>query len=195
TISPLLTLVIVLVLPVAFVLTRTVTKRSRKYFAGQQKNLGDLNGHVEEMLTGHKIIKVFGRENESVRKFEEVNNKLYSMAWKAQFISGLIMPMMNFLNNIGFVAVCAFGGVMVTQGAMALGDLQAMIHYSRHFTQPITQTASIANILQATMAAAERVFEVLDEEEEVPDNPDAPEIHAIRGDVSFEGVQFGYKEG
>ncbi|MDD4769776.1 MAG: ABC transporter ATP-binding protein [Eubacteriales bacterium] len=194
TISPLLTLVIVLVLPVAFVLTRTVTKRSRKYFAGQQKNLGDLNGHVEEMLTGHKIIKVFGRENESVRKFEEVNNKLYNSAWKAQFISGLIMPMMNFLNNIGFVVVCAFGGVMVTRGAMALGDLQAMIHYSRHFTQPITQTASIANILQATMAAAERVFEVLDEAEEVPENPDAPEIDAIRGDVSFEGVQFGYKE-
>lgn len=193
-ISPLLTLVVVLVLPVAFALTRIITKRSRQYFVGQQKNLGELNGHIEEMLTGHKIIKAFSREKQSLEKFKEVNDRLYNSGWKAQFISGIIMPMMNFLNNLGFVAVCALGGFLVARGAMALGDLQAMIHYSRHFTQPITQTASIANIMQATMAAAERVFEVLDEEEEAPDNPDAPEIRESRGAVSFQGVQFGYKK-
>lgn len=194
-ISPLLTLVVVLVLPVGFALTRIITKRSRKYFVGQQKNLGELNGHIEEMLTGHKIIKAFSREKQSLEKFKQVNNRLYNAGWKAQFISGIIMPMMSFLNNLGFVAVCALGGFLVGRGNMALGDLQAMIHYSRHFTQPITQTASIANILQATMAAAERVFEVLDEEEEVPDNPNAPEISSVRGSVNFAGVQFGYDEG
>ena len=193
-ISPLLTLVTVLVLPAAFVLTRWVTKRSRKYFSGQQKNLGALNGHVEEMLTGHMVIKAFGREGESVRRFQEVNDKLYDSAWKAQFSSGLIMPLMSFLNNIGFVVICAVGGVLVVRGTMVIGDLQAMIDYSRHFTQPITQTASIANILQATMAAAERVFEVLDEEEEVPDSPEALELDELRGEVSFQGVQFGYTE-
>lgn len=193
-ISPLLTLITLLILPAAFVLTGQVTKRSRKYFSGQQKHLGELNGHVEEMLTGHKIIKAFGREQESVRQFEEVNAKLYNSAWKAQFISGLIMPVMNFLNNIGFVLICAMGGILVARGSLPLGDMQAMIQYSRHFTQPIVQTASIANILQATMAAAERVFEVLDEEEEVPDSPKAPELPEPKGDVNFLGVRFGYKD-
>lgn len=193
--SPLLTLVTLLILPAAFVVTRKVASRSRKYFSGQQKNLGELNGHVEEMLTGHKVIKAFGREQKSMEQFEEVNERLYNSAWKAQFISGLIMPLMNFLNNIGFVMICAVGGVLVASGSLAIGDMQAMIQYSRHFTQPITQTASIFNILQSTMAAAERVFEVLDEEEEVGDNPGAPEIADSRGDVSFQDVQFGYKEG
>ena len=194
-ISPLLTLVVVLVLPAAFGLTRFITKRSRRFFTGQQKSLGELNGHVEEMLTGHKIVKAFSLEGQSQAKFEQVNDRLYNAGWKAQFISGIIMPAMNFLNNLGFVAVTAIGGVLVARGALLLGDLQAMIQYSRHFTQPITQTASIANILQATMAAAERVFEVLDEEEEVPDNPAAPEIKELRGEVKFSGVQFGYEEG
>lgn len=192
-ISPLLTLVTVLVLPLAFVVTRMIASRSRKYFSGQQKNLGELNGHVEEMLTGHKIVKAFGREQQSVEKFEEVNNRLYETAWKAQFISGLIMPLMGLLNNIGFVAVCAVGGVLVTRGTLLIGDMQAMIQYTRHFTQPIAQTASIANILQATMAAAERVFEVLDEEEELPNKADSKDIHDVKGQVSFEKVQFGYK--
>lgn len=193
-ISPLLTLVVVLVLPVAFALTRYITKSSRKYFAGQQKYLGELNGHIEEMLTGHKIIKAFSQEGQALATFEAVNDRLYSSGWKAQFISGIIMPMMNFLNNLGFVAVSALGGVLVAKGSLALGDLQAMIQYSRHFTQPITQTASIANILQATMAAAERVFEVLDEEEETPDRPDAVEIQELKGAVRFKGVHFAYKD-
>lgn len=192
-ISPLLTLVVVLVLPAAFLLTRFVTRRSRKYFVGQQKDLGELNGHIEEMLTGHKVIKAFSRERQALDKFKAVNDRLYNSGWKAQFSSGIIMPLMSFLNNLGFVAVCAFGGFLVAKGSMRLGDFQAMIHYVRHFTQPITQTASIANIMQATMAAAERVFEVLDEEEEIPDNPDAPTIVAPRGNVEFHGVQFGYE--
>lgn len=192
-ISPLLTLIAVLVLPAAFLLTRYVTKRSRKYFAGQQKDLGELNGHIEEMLTGHKIIKAFSRERQALDKFKAVNDRLYNSAWKAQFSSGIIMPLMSFLNNLGFVAVCAFGGFLVAKGSLRLGDFQAMIHYVRHFTQPITQTASIANIMQATMAAAERVFEVLEEEEEIPDNSDASAFEALRGNVEFHGVQFGYK--
>lgn len=192
-ISPLLTLIAVLVLPAAFLLTRYVTKRSRKYFAGQQKDLGELNGHIEEMLTGHKIIKAFSRERQALDKFKAVNDRLYNSAWKAQFSSGIIMPLMSFLNNLGFVAVCAFGGFLVAKGSLRLGDFQAMIHYVRHFTQPITQTASIANIMQATMAAAERVFEVLEEEEEIPDNSDASAFEALRGNVEFHGVQFGYE--
>ncbi len=192
--SPLLTLVTLLVLPAAFVVTRMVARRSRKYFSGQQKSLGELNGHVEEMLTGHKVIKAFSWEQESIRQFEEVNQRLYDSGWKAQFISGLIMPIMSFLNNIGFVLVSAIGGILVARGSLALGDLQAMIQYSRNFTQPISQTASIANIIQAAMAAAERVFEVLDEQEQVPDNPLASVVGEVKGDVRFEGVQFGYDQ-
>jgi len=194
-ISPLLTLITILILPAAFVVTGKIAKRSRKHFTGQQKHLGELNGHVEEMLTGHKIIKAFGMEPQSIREFEQVNDKLYDSAWKAQFISGLIMPMMHFLNNLGFVAVCAMGGVLVARGTLLIGDMQAMIQYSRNFTQPISQTASIANIFQATLAAAERVFEVLDEEEETPDNSSQPEVAGTRGAVSFQDVKFGYKEG
>lgn len=194
-ISPLLTLAVVSVLPLAFLLTKVITKRSRKYFSGQQEHLGDLNGHVEEMLTGHKVIKAFNLEKQALAQFEVVNDKLYSSAWKAHYISGIIMPAMNFLNNLGFVAVSAVGGVMVAKGTMALGDLQAMIQYSRHFTQPITQTASIANILQSTMAAAERVFAVLDEEEETPDSLQGQKPNGLRGDVVFAAVRFGYKEG
>ncbi|MGI6364757.1 MAG: ABC transporter ATP-binding protein [Bacillota bacterium] len=194
-ISPLLTLITLLILPAAFVITSKVAARSRKYFSGQQKHLGELNGHVEEMLTGHAVIKAFGRESQSLKKFQEVNDKLYEAGWKAQFISGLIMPMMNFLNNLGFVAVCATGGMLVARGALLIGDMQAMIQYSRNFTQPITQTASIANILQATLAAAERVFEVLDEEEEVPEPAAAVRISEPLGAVRFEDVHFGYEEG
>lgn len=194
-ISPLLTLITILILPAAFVVTGKIAKRSRKHFTGQQKHLGELNGHVEEMLTGHKIIKAFGMEPQSIREFEQVNDKLYDSAWKAQFISGLIMPMMHFLNNLGFVAVCAMGGVLVARGTLLIGDMQAMIQYSRNFTQPISQTASIANIFQATLAAAERVFEVLDEEEETPDISSQSEVAGTRGAVSFQDVKFGYKEG
>ena len=193
-ISPVMTLVCLFILPASFFTTKAITTRSRKYFKGQQKNLGELNGHVEEMLTGHKIVKAFGQEKQSIRKFEDVNQKLYDTAWKAQFMSGLIMPLMTFINNIGYVIVAVAGAILVTRGMLPIGDVQALIQYSKQFTQPIAQTASIANILQSTMAAAERVFEVLDEVEEIPEDAGALELEAPRGDVSFQGVRFGYKD-
>ncbi|KOP66090.1 ABC transporter [Bacillus sp. FJAT-18019] len=193
TISPLLTLVVILTLPLSVVVTVMVAKRSQKHFVAQQKHLGELNGHVEEMYTGHKVVKAFGRERQSMEQFDEVNDKLYDAGWRAQFISGTIMPLMSFVGNIGYVIVSVVGGVLVTRRAIEIGDIQAFIQYSRQFTQPITQLANIANVIQSTVASAERVFEVLDEEEEVPE-PQAPvAFKKPRGDVSFEHVSFGYK--
>lgn len=194
TISPLLTLITVITLPISGILTVAVAKKSQKYFADQQKILGELNGHVEEMYTGHKIVKVFGRENKAIDEFNEINEKLYHVGWKAQFISGVIMPILMFVNNIGYVLVCVVGGVFVTKNRIEVGDIQAFIQYSRQFTQPIVQTANITNILQSTVAAAERVFEILDEVEELPDKKDAVVIPSPKGEVKFEHVKFGYKE-
>lgn len=171
TISPTMTLILIVTLPLYVVTTKLIASRSQKYFAAQQRVLGDLNGHVEEMYGGHKIVKAFGREQESIGRFNQINNQLYESAWRAQFISGIIMPLMNFINNIGYVIICVIGGVFVTQQRIAIGDIQAFIQYSRQFTHPIVQTASIANILQSTVASAERVFELLDEVEETPDGP------------------------
>lgn len=194
TISPLLTLIVFLTLPLSFLVTKSVAKRSQTYFKDQQKSLGELNGHVEEMYTGHQIIRAFGHEDKSVEKFEEINGKLYEAGWKAQFISGIIMPLMSFISNIGYVLVSVIGGVLVTRQAIEIGDIQAFIQYSRQFAQPITQLANIANVIQSTMASAERVFELLDEEEEVPEAADAISITAPRGEVQFSNVRFGYKE-
>ena len=169
TISPLLTLVVILTLPLYIVVTAFVAKRSQKYFAAQQKEIGALNGHVEEMYTGHKIVKAFGHEKDSIEEFKNINDRLYNSGWKAQFISGIIMPMMRFVSNIGYVIVCVVGGYLATQGKITIGDIQAFIQYSSQFTQPIVQTANIANIIQSTVASAERVFELLDEIEELPD--------------------------
>lgn len=195
TISPLMTLICLITLPFYVLVTKAVTSRSQKYFASQQKELGALNGHVEEMYTGHKIIKAFAREKESVAQFNEINERLYTAGWKAQFISGIIMPLMTFINNIGYVLICVVGGLMVTKKQIELGDIQAFIHYSREFTQPIVQTANIANILQSTIASAERVFEILDEVEEIPDSVDANYLESPKGDVKFIDVKFGYHEG
>jgi ATP-binding cassette subfamily B protein len=195
TISPMLTLITILTLPVSFMATITIAKRSQKNFADQQKELGALNGHVEEMFTGHKIVKAFRRETRSLQEFNEINDRLYSSGWKAQFVSGLIFPLMGLVNNIGYVIVCVVGGVYVTRGYIELGDVQAFIQYSRQFTMPIAQTANIANILQSTIACAERVFEVLDETEEVPDSADGKIIEHPKGEVRFQNVKFGYKEG
>jgi ATP-binding cassette subfamily B protein len=195
TISPVLTLVTLITLPLSAIVTMFVTRRSQKYFAGQQKSLGQLSGHVEEMYTGHKIVKAFGHEQLSIDEFEDINSRLYEHGWKAQFVSNIIYPMMNFINNVGYVIVCVVGGIFVTQGRIAIGDIQAFIQYSRQFTQPIVQTASIANIIQSTVAAAERVFEILDEEEEIPDPEDAAILESPKGDVRLEHVSFGYKEG
>ncbi|PKL07687.1 MAG: ABC transporter [Spirochaetae bacterium HGW-Spirochaetae-7] len=193
-----LSLVALATLPFYVLTTMFVAKRSQGYYKQQQKLLGELNGHVEEMYSGHQVVKAFGYERRSVGHFDEVNGKLYSVAWKAQFISGIIMPVMNFINNLGYVAIAVIGGVMASKRAISLGDIQAFIQYARQFTQPIIQTANIANILQSTMAASERVFEVLDEAEESADAPAASiavdTFEKTCGDVSFEGISFGYTD-
>jgi ATP-binding cassette subfamily B multidrug efflux pump len=193
-ISPLLSLVVLITLPLSMLVTTVIAKRSQTYFAGQQKALGQLNGHVEEMYTGHKIVKAFGRERQSIEAFNELNDKYYNQGWKAQFVSGIIMPLMMSIGNIGYVFVSVVGGIMVTRNAIAIGDVQAFIQYARQFTQPITQLANIANIIQLTIASAERVFELLDEQEELPDDADAPAIADPQGAVKFEHVMFRYKE-
>lgn len=195
-ISPVMTIIALVTLPVCGVLTMQIAKRSQKYFANQQKSLGELNGHVEEMYTGHKIVKVFGHEKESIEQFKKVNNELYHAGWKAQFMSGIIMPALNFVNNLGYVFICIIGGLLVAKKAIEVGDIQAFIQYMRNFTQPIVQTANIANVIQGTIASAERVFEVLDEEEQIPDDEDAAVIDKdkVHGEVNFEHVSFRYKE-
>jgi len=194
TISPLMTLITLITLPLSVLSTKMIATRSQKQFIKQQRTLGQLNGHVEEMYTGHRIVKAFGKEKDSIEEFEQINDELYDAGQKAQFISGIIMPVMSFINNIGYVVVTVAGGIMVTKGAIAIGDVQAFIQYSRQFTQPIAQTAQIANILQSTIASAERVFEVLDEKEEIPDNTNAVVLENPRGDVLVEHVEFGYRE-
>ncbi|MDP3486862.1 MAG: ABC transporter ATP-binding protein, partial [Bacillota bacterium] len=192
TISPTLTAVTLVTLPLYVIVTTAIASRSQKYFAAQAKALGDLNGHVEEMYTGHEVVKAFGREHKSLAKFGEINEKLYAAGWKAQFISGVIMPLMNLISNIGYVIVCVVGGIFVTRGTIQIGDVQAFIQYSRQFAQPIVQTATIANVLQSTVASAERVFELLDEPEEVPDTVAALELESPKGAVQIENVSFGY---
>jgi ATP-binding cassette subfamily B multidrug efflux pump len=194
TISPLLSLVVVLTLPLSLVVTIGIAKRSQNYFRGQQRALGHLNGHVEEMYTGHKIVKAFGHESRSIAEFTELNEKLYDAGWRAQFASGIIMPLMRFIGNIGYVFVAVVGGIMVTKGVIAIGDVQAFIQYAQQFTQPITQLANFANVIQSTMASAERIFELLDEQEEVPEAANAEVLGTPRGSVEFEHVKFGYKE-
>lgn len=191
TISPLLTLISLVSLPVSIFAIRPILKRSQKYFADQQRTLGQLNGHVEEMYTGHSVVKAFGHERKAVEQFDAVNEELYEAGRKAQFISGIIMPMMMFIGNISYVLISIVGGILVTQRAISIGDIQAFITYTRQFTQPITQTANIANIVQSTVAAAERVFELLDEEEETKEVT-THRLTQAEGAVAFEHVDFGY---
>ncbi|HSJ38279.1 MAG TPA: ABC transporter ATP-binding protein, partial [Planococcus sp. (in: firmicutes)] len=193
TISPLLTLIAVVSLPLSLVVIGPILKKSQKYFSSQQKNLGRLNGHVEEMYTGHQVVKAFGHEAKSNEQFDAVNDELYNAGRKAQFISGIIMPVMTLIGNLSYVLISIVGGVLVIQRAISIGDIQAFITYSRQFTQPITQTANIANIIQSTVAAAERVFELLDEREEV-EAVTTSVLARAKGAVVFEGVDFGYDE-
>lgn len=169
TISPILTLISIIVIPLSGILMMMVVKRSQKYFIGQQKKLGELNGHIEEMYTGHNVVKAFGHEKKAINEFDEVNEGLYDVGWRAQFLSGLVMPIINFIGNLGYVLVAVVGGVLVTKGRITVGDIQAFIQYNRQFTQPIAQVAQISNIIQSTVASAERVFELLDEEEVIPE--------------------------
>ncbi|HEY5005178.1 MAG TPA: ABC transporter ATP-binding protein, partial [Ktedonobacteraceae bacterium] len=194
TISPLLSLVVVLTLPLSLVVTIGIAKRSQEYFRRQQRVLGELNGHVEEMYTGHKIVKAFGREQQSIDQFIERNERLYDAGWRAQFASGIIMPLMRFIGNIGYVIVAVAGSILVTQGSIAIGDVQAFIQYAQQFTQPITQLANIVNVIQSAMASTERIFELLDEEEEIPETTTALVIEHPDGAVQFEHVRFGYSE-
>ena len=194
TISPILTLITVATLPLYILVTKKIASRSQRYFSKQQEALGDLNGHVEEMYTGHQIVKVFGQEENVIEEFNSINHELYESGWKAQFISGIIMPIMGFIGNITYVLVSVLGSIFVTNGTLDIGSIQAFIQYSRQFSQPITQTANIANIIQSAIASAERVFEFLDEEEEIPDKEDAKIIKMPKGAVRFEHVKFGYSE-
>ena len=192
TISPLLAAISLLTVPLSVVVTMVIAKRSQKQFARQWKETGRLNGHVEEMHTGHNIVKVFGRQKEAIATFDEANDKLYEASFKAQFISGIIMPCMMFIGNLNYVGICVVGGLQVASGALSLGAVQAFVQYSRQFTQPITQTASIANVLQSAAASAERVFELLDEPEELPDTVTPVVLEQVSGRITLKDVSFRY---
>lgn len=199
-ISPLMTLMALLTLPISLFIMRKVVSKSQPFFVARQEYLGDANGHVEEMFSGHLIVQAFNREADSKKQFEEINDKLYEANWKSQFISGIMMPMMKLLGNLSYVAICIVGSVLTMKGRIGLGDIQAFTQYVRNFTQPVQQIANISNILQSTAAAAERVFEFLEEEEEPADkqnavdkvNPDM--LKNIKGEVEFKNVRFGYNE-
>lgn len=191
TISPLMTLIALVILPISAFLISVVVKHSQKYFKAQQEYLGDINGTIEESYSGHTIIKAFNREERVNQDFQETNAKLYSSAWKSQFLSGLMQPIMTFVGNLGYVAVAVTGSMLAVAGSITVGDIQAFIQYVRSFTQPITQIAQVFNMLQSMAAAAERIFEFLDEEEEpVTENP--VRLEDIKGEVEFEHVRFGY---
>jgi ATP-binding cassette subfamily B protein len=187
-----LTLIVLITLPLSLVIIAGIAKQSQNFFRVQQKSLGELNGHVEEMYTGHKIVKAFGHENKAIDQFKKLNDNLYEAGWKAQFVSGVIMPLMRFVGNVGYILVAVAGGIMAAQSLITIGDVQAFIQYSAQFTQPITQLANIANVIQSTMASAERVFELLDEEEQVPEVEKSLVIKNPQGAVKFDHVRFGY---
>ena len=194
TISWIITLVCLVVIPMSFIFIRAIIKRSQKYFKQQQKEIGNINGHVEEMYAGHLVVKAYGKEADSVAEFDETNERLYGVGWKAQFLSGIMMPIMTLINNLSYVLVCVIGGVMVINGSITIGNVQAFIQYSRRFSQPISQTAQIANVMQSTVAAAERVFEILDEEE-ISQESEQNLIENPKGAVVFDHVKFGYEPG
>lgn len=189
-----MTCIAILVLPVSMIFLGAIMKRSQKYFKQQQEYLGHVNGHIEEMYGAHTIIKAFNKEKDSIRSFDENNEQLYQSAWKSQFISGLMMPIMSFVSNLGYVIVCIMGGYYASQGTIKVGQIQSFIQYMRNFTQPIQQIAQIGNVMQQTMAATERVFEFLEEEEEVKETQYPLSVQDLKGEVWFAHVNFGYSE-
>ncbi|GAA1596257.1 ABC transporter ATP-binding protein [Kribbella karoonensis] len=191
-ISPVLALIALITIPVSMVLTAVIAKRSQVRFVAQWRHTGALNGQIEEAFTGHELVKVFGRQKEIQANFDAKNDELFKAAFGAQFISGLIMPLMMFIGNVNYVVIAVIGGLRVASGTMSLGDVQAFIQYSRQFTQPLTQVASMANLLQSGVASAERVFEVLDAEEQVPEDATPEKVTDARGRVEFEHVSFSY---
>ncbi|MEG2519878.1 MAG: ABC transporter ATP-binding protein [Christensenellaceae bacterium] len=187
-----MTLIALLVLPIALFLSSRVVKKSQKYYIGQQDKLGKVNSYVEEMYTGHNIIKLYGTEGRTEEDFDKMNDELYGDAQKSQFASSIIMPVTNFVGNLGYVGICVLGGVLTSNGTLTVGAIQAFIQYMQQFTQPIVQTANIANLLQSTVAAAERVFEMLDEPEQVSENENLKVIDHTTGEITFDHVKFGY---
>ena len=187
-----MTLVALVILPVSALFISVVVKQSQKYFKQQQDYLGHVNGHIEEMFGGHVVMKAFNGEQKSIEKFDSYNNVLFSSAWKSQFLSGMMMPIMNFIGNLGYVAIAILGGYLAIKKAITVGDIQAFIQYVRSFTQPIAQVAQISNVLQQTAAAAERVFEFLGEAEESEDIVDPVQVDCVEGTVEFKDVHFGY---
>ncbi|WP_294516557.1 ABC transporter ATP-binding protein [uncultured Pseudoflavonifractor sp.] len=192
TISPLMTLIAVVILPISMLLISIVIKHSQKYFKAQQEYLGHINGQVEECYSGHNVIRAFNQEETVKARFDETNRILFQSAWKSQFFSGMMQPIMNFVGNLGYVAVAVSGSMLAVAGVIKVGDIQAFIQYVKNFTQPITQIAQVSNMLQSMAAAAERVFEFLDEEEETPDPAQPASLADVKGGVDFDHVHFGY---
>ena len=187
-----MTLTALLILPVSMLIINGVMKRSQKYFRDQQKYLGEVNGQIEENYGGHNVVKVFNKEQDVLNVFEKDNQKLYESAWKSQFFSGMMMPIMQFIGNLGYVMVALLGGVFVIKGSIEVGDIQSFFQYIRNFTQPIQQIAQVTNLLQSSAAASERVFEFLDEPEEEQGKENAVDITGLSGNVQFQHVEFGY---
>jgi ATP-binding cassette subfamily B protein len=191
-ISPLLSVIAIVTVPLAIVVTTFVAKRSKPHFLAQWSSTGRLNGQVEEAFTGHEVIKAFGMQDEVEARFDERNEKLYESSWRAQFISGIIMPAIMFLGNLNYVAVAVVGGLRVASGSLSLGDVQAFIQYSRQFTQPLTQIGSMFNLMQSGVASAERIFDILDADEQIPDPPNPVSPDSNKGLITFDDVSFRY---
>jgi len=191
-ISPLLSWITLAIIPLSLLITMFIIRRSQKYFIAQWDSTGSLNGHIEETFTGHNIIEAYNQQDKAITRFNEENNKVYESSFKAQFISSILRPSVNLLNNLNYVVICIIGGIRVTTGQITLGGVQAFIQYSRQFTQPVIQVASIVNVLQSTTASAERVFELLDEKEEIPDTENPIVLEDVKGHVRFEHVYFSY---
>lgn len=191
-ISPLMTVVALLILPISVDLISFVMKHSQKYFSGQQEYLGNVNGQVEEVYSGHNVIKAFNKEDDVIREFDRTNDKLYESAWKSQFFSGMMMPVMQFVGNLGYVGVAILGGFLAIKKTIEVGDIQSFIQYVRNFTQPIQQVAQVTNMLQLAAASSERVFEFLEEKEEDQTVEHPVSVEGLHGNVQFENVHFGY---
>lgn len=192
TISPMLTLVTLLTLPLGMILVGLIVSKSQKYFKAQQEVLGDINGHIEESYSAHEVVRAFNAEEKTIKRFNRYNDKLYNSAWKSQFLSGLMMPILSFIGNLGYVGVSVIGGYLAVKGKIQIGDIQAFLQYVRQFNQPIMQVSQVANVFQSVMAASERVFEFLSEKEEVSDLENTISIDELKGEVEFKDVVFGY---
>ena len=193
-ISLIMTLVSFIILPISIFIVKKIVNKSQKYFKKQQDYLGHVNGQVEEIYSGHIIVKAFNGEENAIKNFSDANEQLYTSAWKSQFLSGLMHPLMRFMANIGYVAVSVIGGYLAIKGTITVGNIQSFIQYNQRFTQPIEQIAQVSSMLQAMIAAAERVFEFLEEEEEVKEVDKKIDISKIKGNIEFKNVKFGYNE-